>query len=361
MLRRLLLNIVFCAVLAGGALADARVKRLGSAPPEGPPPEAVFAGGTPMTVTASMPPKIAAGRASPPQNPAAPGTPPTALAAGYAFSPFTVSRSNKTPDKPYLETRYPYRAVGRLAFRYQGQNTWCTAALIDKGLLVTSGSCVAGFGQGFFPDGRWAFIPGYHKGLNAYGTFQYRDVFVPAAYLNGSDRCIEYGAGCVNDVAVIVLKPNRRNQYPGTLTGWLRWTDYGSFFFIGPYFGTVPVAQVTQLGYTSDLAYWGELLRNDAPAFLPSDWNDSALFGAISDAVGQPLIIDFDGLDLFEKDLPFFATYSAPNTIVGVTSFIVFDGLMGRQFLAGATVFTEENIGALVAEACKAYPDACSR
>lgn len=401
-----LLTVSVFAACAGTALAEGTVVRLGPAAPNAVPAESVFIGGKPMRAKAAGQSTVTKNRAlarqkapaakaaramqatqhagaaggpaaapvqivpdsaaSPAARNAAARNKPTARSAGVSFLPFSLSKVEPNKWSLLNITSYPFRAVGRLAFTAGGQNWYCTASLIDKGLVVTNASCVAGFGWGIYPDARWAFIPGYHRGMGAYGTFKYRDVFVPKPYVDGTDECAYYGAVCANDVAVIVLQPNRRNQYPGTLTGWLGWTTASDLFMQQSNLIPVPVAQVTQLGYAGNINGGKEMLRSDAPLFPSNERGQNGIFGSAMLGGGYPLVANFGGINFMEEASTAMAFPGPdwPNTVIGVAG-VVMSELNFAQATdlnnSTATMFSPGNIGALVAEACKAYPDACTQ
>jgi V8-like Glu-specific endopeptidase len=405
-LSQFLLFVSVSAAYAGTASAEGTVVRLGPAAPNAMPAESVFIGGKPMRAKAAgrpaatkdraigrnkapaaktaraMQAKQHAGAAGGPAaapvqivpdsaaSPAARSTgarnKPTARSAGWSFLPFTLSKVEPNNWSVLNIMSYPVRAVGRLGFTQWGQNWWCTASLIDKGLVVTSAGCVAGFGTGIYPDARWAFIPGYHRGMGAYGTFKYRDVFVPKPYLDGTDECAHYGAACANDVAVIVLQPNRRNQYPGTLTGWLAWTTASDLYLQQSDLVPVAAAQVTQLGYAGNISGGKEMLRSDAPLFLSNQRGQNGVFGSAMIGSGYPLVANFRGINFQEEaSTPMlFPGPSDPNTVIGVSGVVMSELNLAQAIDLNnsmATMFNEGNIGALVAAACQAYPDACTQ
>jgi V8-like Glu-specific endopeptidase len=121
-------------------------------------------------------------------------------------------------------TDYPYRAVGRLFFKV-GQNAFfCSASLIKKGLIVTAGHCVTQFGaKSYYSD--WQFVPGYRDGSAPYGIWTVAQAYVLTSYFDGTDSCQQKGVVCQNDMALLVLNPQKgksgEDYYVGTSTGWL--------------------------------------------------------------------------------------------------------------------------------------------
>lgn len=267
--------------------------------------------------------------------------------AGVAFSTSRVDVGGRSTS---LASHYPYRAVGRLAFRIGTANAWCSAALIGPGLVLTAAHCVAQYGEGYFENGEWAFIPGYHLGKGAYGVYRYMEVFAPESYLDGSEDCLSEGVGCLNDVAVIVLRPNARKRYPGAQTGWLgvQWDRWG--------FAMDDTTQVTQLGYPRGIDGGRQMIRNDSAGAVFVDFPDHVAIGSPLNegSSGGPWVANFGTPPQYDEDTtpPEFAD---PNTIVGLTSW----GMVG-EFLVGSSQLTADNAGALIESACTKYPAACA-
>lgn len=284
----------------------------------------------------------------------------TPRAYGEGGEPFSTSRVELNPRRTLISNIYPYRATGRLGFRYQGQNASCSAALIDKGLLLTAAHCVAEFGNGFLPDARWAFIPGYYKGKGAYGSFAARDVFAPASYLDGTANCAPEAVGvvCDNDVAVIVLRPNSRRQQAGSLTGWLG-VGFDGWGLAGGEDQLLKFTLVTQLGYPAGLDRAEQMIRNDSAGIaLPEGDLPQTLIGSPLDggSSGGPWISNFGLPPVYNGVTQ--PAFAAPNMVVGVTSWGYDDG--GATAIQGSSPLTSDTLGALIAAACAKHPSACT-
>jgi hypothetical protein len=278
-------------------------------------------------------------------------------AVGGSGFPFSTSRIELM--KGQISALYPNRAVGRLGFRYKTSNAMCSASLIGPGLLLTAAHCVADFGSGqFLPDARWAFVPGYYKGKGAYGTYTAQAVFAAQSYLDGTAKC-DSEVICPNDVALLVLRPNKK-RYPGAATGWLGvgLDGYGfSDFF-------APAAPVTQLGYPGGLDNGAQMIRNDAVGFRivagesEADSVENTMIGSPLDggSSGGPWVLNFGVPPSYDAvPVPLLST---ANTVVGVTSW---GDASGEAAVAGSSPLTSENLGALIAQACTQYPAACAK
>ena len=281
-------------------------------------------------------------------------------AFGEGGEAFTTSRVELSPRQALISNIYPYRAAGRLAFRYQGQNASCSAALIDKGLLLTAAHCVADFGKGFMADARWSFIPGYYKGRGAYGAFAARDVFAPASYLDGTATCAAEAPGvvCENDVAIIVLRPNSRRHQAGSLTGWLG-VGLDGWGLAGGAEDAAAAARVTQLGDPGGGDRAEHVVRSDSSGVaLRAGEVQQTLIGSLLDggSSGGPWISNFGVRPRYDAvEEPQFAT---PNMVVGVTSWGIAD--KGITAIQGSSPLTSDNLLPLIEAACAKYPTACT-
>lgn len=270
------------------------------------------------------------------------------MAYGESEIPFSTSRVELNPSKSDVTKLFPYRAAGRLGFKVPDGTATCSAALIDKGILLTAAHCVTEFGGPKFSG--FTFIPGYYKGKGAYGAFRGRKVYVNAGYANGTDVCDD-GVVCENDVAVIVLDPNDELTYPGDLTGWygFGWDGYG--------FTPSAETHITQLGYPGGLDNARQMIRNDSIGYGFQYAQNNTVIGSGMDAgsSGGPWVAN---LGMPPEAGIGTGADSDPNTIIGVTSWGYDDG--GVYLQQGASPFTSNNVAKLYSAACKNYPSACS-
>lgn len=184
----------------------------------------------------------------------------------------TVSSSASTSTQPV--GGMPYVATGKLliATSSPGQfNTWCSASLIGKGILVTAAHCVHDYGKegsGFYKSFR--FIPANNSTSNTgpYGFWDASSVWIPTAYYKGNDTCSVKGIVCNNDVATIILSKNSQNQYPSDVPqiGYYGygWNGYG--FVKEKRAGKDERSAITQLGYPSGLDNGVLMQRGDSYA-----------------------------------------------------------------------------------------------
>jgi V8-like Glu-specific endopeptidase len=270
------------------------------------------------------------------------------MAYGESGIPFSTSRVELNTSRAEVTRLYPYRATGRLAFRIPGGSSACSAALIDKGILLTAAHCVTEYGGPKFSG--FTFIPGFHKGQGAYGTFSASRVYVTASYANGTDIC-DSGVVCMNDVAIVVLKPNAAGRYPGQLTGWfgVGMDGYG--------FTSAGETQITQLGYPSSLDSGRQMIRNDSMGYADRDYAMNTVIGSSMDSgsSGGPWVANLGSPPRYVIDD---GEASDPNMIIGVTSWGYDDG--GVYLEQGSSALTSENVGMLWSQACRSYPAACS-
>jgi len=170
----------------------------------------------------------------------------------------------------------PYVASGKLliATKKEGEyNSWCSASLIGKGILVTAAHCVHDYGKGdsgFFKSFR--FIPANNSTSNTgpYGSWDAQTVWIPTAYKNGTDTCSTTGIVCNNDVATVLLKKNSNNQYPSNVSqiGYYGygWNGYGFVKEKGGGRKSSKRSAITQLGYPSGLDNGALMQRGDSYA-----------------------------------------------------------------------------------------------
>jgi V8-like Glu-specific endopeptidase len=265
---------------------------------------------------------------------------------GTSILPFTTVRA----DLQGLQTNtsYPYRAAGKLFFNITSSGySWCSGSMIQPGIVVTAGHCVAQFGKKKFQSG-WQFVPGYSNGTAPYGTWTVAEAFVPSAYYNGSDSCAQSGVVCEDDVAVLVLNP-QSGKYVGNTVGWFGY-EYGGGFTSGGH------AQLTQVGYPGGLDSADYMERTDSQAFTSSSNSNNHIIGSNQNggSSGGPWVENFGLASALTGETN--GSFPNQNMIVGVTSWAPTSKSPKEE---GASPFTSGNIQTLVNTACTKFPGAC--
>jgi len=288
----------------------------------------------------------------------------------------TVNSTASTANQPV--GGMPYVATGKLliAKNTPGQfNSWCSASLIGKGLLVTAAHCVHNYGTGaggFYKSLR--FIPAQNStssNTGPYGSWDFEAVWIPTVYLNGTDVCTTRGIVCNNDVAVVLLKKNSNNQYPFAIPqiGYYGygWNGYG--FRPEGSVGTRK-GMITQLGYPGGLDNGMLMQRGDSYAqYTGTGFSTptnlimgSQMNGGSS---GGPWIVNFGT----QPQLTGSGAGAAPNReivqattswgyvrnsiqVVGASTFAQNAAFPSGSYSEGGRNYGGGNIGFLIREAC---------
>ena len=260
---------------------------------------------------------------------------------GTTNHPFSTAKADLNVP---TNTRYPYRASGKLFFTIPGQGTFvCSASLIKRGLVVTAAHCVAKYGASQFYTG-WVFVPGYRNGVAPYGSWAASGAVVLTAYFAGAaGECSVAGVVCKDDVAVLELAPQTSPVFPGTSTGW-----YG-YGFDNWGFTSSLLTHITQTGYPVALNGGLFMMRNDSQGFKSSANSDNTIIGSLmtGGSSGGPWLNNFGYKPAISGTT--FGSFSNPNIVVGVTSWGYTSSLPKEM---GASPFTKTNIVVLVNSAC---------
>ncbi len=261
--------------------------------------------------------------------------------------PFSTARA----DFSYgTNTTYPFRASGKLFFNIGSSTYVCSASLIKRGVVVTAAHCVANFGQSQFYT-NWQFIPGYRNGVAPYAVWTVRSATVLTSYFNGTDSCAVSGIVCQDDVAVLLLNTSATGTYPGTSTGWYGygWNGYG---FTGG-----GLTQITQIGYPVCLDNGLLMEKNDSYGYKSASNSNNTVIGTLmcGGSSGGPWLVNFGYRPTLTGTVA--GTASAPNTVVGVTSW-GYTSTSPKE--SGASPFLSTNIVPLVNTACSIAAGACS-
>lgn len=254
--------------------------------------------------------------------------------------PFSTARADLNVP---TNTRYPYRASGRLFFKIGARTFVCSASLIKRGIVVTAAHCVANFGESQFYTG-WVFVPGYRSGVAPFGLWRVSTAWVLTTYFTGAAReCHIAGVVCKNDVAVLELAPQTSPVFPGTSTGW-----YG-YGFDNWGFTSSHRTHITQTGYPVALDAGQLMERNDSQGYRAASLSGNTIIGSLmtGGSSGGPWLNNFGSKPTLSGTT--FGSFSTPNIVVGVTSWGYTSSLPKEQ---GASPFTSDNIVALVNAAC---------
>jgi hypothetical protein len=271
---------------------------------------------------------------------------------GTSNLPFTTVRA----DLYGLNTNtiYPYSAAGMLVYVIGTSTYYCSASLIKPGIVVTAAHCVANYGKNQLYKG-FVFVPGYRDGSGPFGKWTAQQVYVKSAYLYGTDGCLRntlsVAAICPDDVAVIVLKA-QGDSYPGIAA------SAGSFAYAYGFkgFTSNSLAQITEIGYAGGLDKGEYMERNDSQGYVEPKLLANTIIGSNMNggSSGAPWLVNFGLPSALTGETN--GGYSAPNVVVGVTSWV---GANAAAKVEGASPFTNNNIQFLVSWACSATPAAC--
>ncbi len=258
---------------------------------------------------------------------------------GTTNHPFSTAKADEGGP---TNTRYPYRASGKLFFNIGTSTYVCSASMIKRGVIVTAAHCVANYGASQFYSG-WVFVPGYRNGVAPYATWTGAGATIMTSYYNGTDGCYVYGVVCPNDVALITLVAQTSPVYPGTSTGWYGygWDGWG--------FTSSLLTQITQTGYPVALNGGLFMMRNDSYGYTSSTFSNNTVIGSLmtGGSSGGPWLNNFGPKPTISGTT--FGSFSNPNIVVGVTSWGYTSSLPKEQ---GASPFTSGNIVPLVNAVC---------
>ena len=265
---------------------------------------------------------------------------------GTSSIPYTTSQVNASGD--YTAQYYPFRAVGKLLFYIGASQSMCSASLIKNGIVVTAAHCVIKYGSGSGWYSNWTFVPAYNNGTAPYGSWTVNHARAVNTYINGNDACSNPGVVCQNDVAILVLNPNSKGQYPGPNTGYL---GYG---MNGYSYNSAGQALITQLGYPAALDGGVLMERNDSMGMTQASMAGNTVIGSLmtGGSSGGPWVVNLGTAPSLSGTS--FGSFPSRNFAVGVTSWGSTSDAVKQM---GASPFTSNNIGNLInAECATSHP-----
>lgn len=209
---------------------------------------------------------------------------------------FTSARVNPTG----LETIYPNRAIGKLFFQdTAGSNFVCSAATLQRRIVLTAGHCVhSGSGgiEGFYR--KFLFVPAFRNGVAPLGTFAPRVVGATSQWVTGGGNvpnAADFGMFEMRDKA---------GKNIGNITGYLGFQTQ-----------SLLNNHTTKLGYPCNLDACAKMQQVTSQAFRATSPNNVEYgSNAGGGSSGGPWVMNF-GVQ------PVGGLFSSQNLIVGVTSY----------------------------------------
>jgi len=291
----------------------------------------------------------------------------------------TVSSTASTANQPVGEM--PYVATGKLliATTTDGSfNSWCSASLIGKGLLVKAAHCLNDYGRGaggFYKS--WRFIPAQNSTSSdsgPYGSWDWDTVVTPTVYVNGTDVCSTRGIACNNDVAVIILAKNSSGQYPSAISQ-IGYYSYGYNGYGSRTEGSSGTkrSMITQLGYPGGLDNGRLMQRGDSYAQYTGTGTGRSPRNLImgsqmnGGSSGGPWLINFGTVPTLTGSSAGAAPVrnvvqattswgytSSTIQVQGASTFAQNSAFPSASYVEGGTDYGPGNIGALAKAACGA-------
>jgi V8-like Glu-specific endopeptidase len=245
-------------------------------------------------------PDASAQRSSEVMTPEAVGTFGAHYTSTRVFPMFTGSAAPFSADRAY-----PYITVGKLFFTIGRDPYVCSASVIQHRIVATAGHCVhSGTAAGFHNN--WVFVPAFRDGTAPLLAWNWRAAIVTGTWASG-------GGGVPNaaDYAMIEFGDQRvggRTFALGDVTGWLGWQTL-----------SLAANHTSKLGYPCNLDSCQKMQNVTSNAFRRTAPNNVEYGSdATGGSSGGPWVQNFQvpqaggGL----------GSNSAPNRVVGVTSYI---------------------------------------
>jgi hypothetical protein len=218
----------------------------------------------------------------------------------------------------------------------------CSAAVIQRRLVVTAGHCVYNAEQGYWRT-NFRFVPAYDEGMAPFDAWDSEQAFTTQSWIEGNGDVPNAA-----DFAILVMTDKfvegdgSKGQAIGEVTGWLGWQ------------ANIAVnSHVTMLGYPNNLDN-GERMQQTASQTFQLDPAPAAEFGSGqgSGSGGGPFILNV-GEVAEGHDEPM------PNLVVGILSYGYDDLITERSLdLVGTSIINGE-FGDLFDAACRATRGNC--
>lgn len=135
------------------------------------------------------------------------------------FPLFTGANAQFSADRAY-----PYITVGKLFFSLDGSPAVCSAAVIQRRIVVTSGGCVhrgSGGVNGFHSN--FVFVPAYRDGTAPLMSWNWSGAAVHTAWANGGGNLRNPANYGMLEFADQPLSTGGAPVALGFVTGWLGW------------------------------------------------------------------------------------------------------------------------------------------
>lgn len=246
------------------------------------------------------------------------------------------STALNVPSKlwPWSSTGIIEHETGPLA------GTKCPAALIGPNLAVTSASCFCSYG-GTNQFSSAQFKSGYFDGGD-YFEAEVSNTFPSTYYCSGTDTCTTDGAlrKCANNIAVVSLLNINKPQglvglAPGNVSPYYTLGNCTYSFSNG--LTGQPAAQITALGYASNLNSGSRMMRTDSLGQLQSP--NQLYIGSTmrANSSGSPMLVNFG--KPMSNSLPL-GSEADPNVMVGVVSWYSAEASGGaNDYIVGGSCF----------------------
>ena len=242
----------------------------------------------------------------------------------------STSRPKNSTAKHSITSSKPYIAVGKIFSVINNIRSECTATLIGKAVVVTAAECIAEWGGDNAVQVLFTPAATKSSGENGpLGMWVAKKLYIPACFTAGNCSYSEAGGIKDNNIALFTLR-KQSGRTPSDMGGtYLNygWNDPGFSLYSGMYAGLNKVAQITTLGYPTNLGdkssnKGGAMIKTDSVAVssVIEEENDLKFYlwgSGQPQASGSPVIVNF-GFKPFYSNPSYEGEYSTPNVITGI-------------------------------------------